>query len=167
MSNKYKSINKPSINSQHKQGYYEVINPEKYIGNPNEVIYRSSWEYKFCIYCDTTPSVTKWSSEPTFSPFPIKYYNPISNTVRNYYVDFYLRVLDEDGTERDYIAEVKPKNQTKIPDPITGNKTLKKLKSYNYLLESFLVNDAKSTAAQQFAALHGWEYMVVTEDFIK
>ena len=44
----YKNWHKPDLNSKkYKQGYYKVQNKEKYIGNPNLVIYRSSWEFFF------------------------------------------------------------------------------------------------------------------------
>ena len=54
---------KPSSNSGFVQGYYTPENPDKYIG-PTPIIYRSSWERKFCIMCDTKDNVLKWSSEP-------------------------------------------------------------------------------------------------------
>ena len=54
---------KPSGNSGFVQGYYNPLNPDKYIG-PTPIIYRSSWERKFCIMCDNKESVLKWSSEP-------------------------------------------------------------------------------------------------------
>ena len=163
----YKQNHKPNFNTAFKQGYYTLINHEKYIGDPMQIIYRSSWEFKFCKYCDLTEDIVKWSSEPNFPPFPIRYMNPVSQTERNYYVDFYLRLRDENNIEKDYIVEVKPNNHLRLPNPIKGNKTLKKLKSYNYLLESYLVNEAKSIAAQEFARNLGYEYMIVTEDFLK
>ena len=67
----YKSWHKPNTgpNAKTKQGYYSVINIDKYIGDPNLVIYRSSWEFAFCKYCDNAPSVLRWSSEPISIPY--------------------------------------------------------------------------------------------------
>ncbi|MFM2010951.1 MAG: hypothetical protein RLZZ479_1342, partial [Bacteroidota bacterium] len=36
--------NKPSKKSTYRQGYYVLNNPDKYIGDPTKIIYRSSWE---------------------------------------------------------------------------------------------------------------------------
>lgn len=165
-SSKYKINNKPNLNSSFIQGYYKLIHPEKYIGDPHQIIYRSSWEYKFCKYCDITEEIIKWSSEPNFPPFPIKYENPITKTLRNYYVDFYIKLKDQFDNEKDYIVEVKPNKDLKPPKPLTGNKTLKKIKSYNKGLETFIINKAKSIAAQDFAQKMNYEYMIVTEDFL-
>ena len=35
------------------KGKYNPRNPEKYKGNPHNIIYRSLWERKFMVYCDT------------------------------------------------------------------------------------------------------------------
>ncbi len=104
----YKKRNKPTKKSRYSQGYYELINPEKYHGDPKQIIYRSSYEYKFCRYCDLTEGVVKWSSEP----FSVKYYDPVNKKARNYHIDFYIRVkLEGSDKEVDYLVEVKPKNK--------------------------------------------------------
>jgi hypothetical protein len=77
---------KPTARSGFRQGYYTLSNPDKYVGDPTKIIYRSSWEYRFCRYCDLTESVIKWSSEP----YPIKYISPFDNKEHNYYIDFYM-----------------------------------------------------------------------------
>ena len=43
---------KPNKNSGFIQGYFNPKNPEKYKG-PSPIIYRSSWERKFMIMCDS------------------------------------------------------------------------------------------------------------------
>ena len=67
----YKQWHKPNMgpNTKTKQGYYRVTHKEKYIGDPELVIFRSSWEFAFCKYCDMAPSVTRWSSEPITVPY--------------------------------------------------------------------------------------------------
>ena len=45
------------------KGLFKPKNPSKYKGNINEIVYRSSWEKKMMIYCDTTKSVVEWGSE--------------------------------------------------------------------------------------------------------
>ena len=49
---------KPTSKSGFKQGYYNPINPQKYIGE-HPIIYRSSWERKFCHWCDHNEEVIK------------------------------------------------------------------------------------------------------------
>jgi hypothetical protein len=34
---------RPNKPDKYHQGYYKLQNPEKYVGNPNEIIYRSSY----------------------------------------------------------------------------------------------------------------------------
>ena len=42
---------KPTSKSGFKQGYYKPKYPQKYRGE-GPIIYRSSWERKFCYWCD-------------------------------------------------------------------------------------------------------------------
>ena len=42
---------------------YKPTNPQKYTGNPNNIICRSSWERKFCQWADKKESVISWASE--------------------------------------------------------------------------------------------------------
>ena len=46
-------IKKVKPNGEYRSGKYEPRNPEKYIGDIHNIIYRSSWEHRFCTYCDT------------------------------------------------------------------------------------------------------------------
>lgn len=153
--------NKPSNSRGFKQGYYKLNNPEKYIGDPNKIIYRSSWEYRFCKYCDDGENVLKWSSEPIC----IKYINPIDNKEHNYYVDFYARI-QKGKDEVDYIIEVKPEASLEKPIMESGSQTIKRLKNYNYALQTWIVNRAKFQAAKKHAELNGYKFVVVTEKFL-
>lgn len=153
--------NKPTPKSGYRQGYYQLSNPAKYIGDPTKIIYRSSWEHRFCRYCDLTPDVTKWSSEPV----GIKYISPLDNRQHVYYVDFYMRT-EKDGAVKEYLAEVKPKASLEKPVLEGSKHTTKKLENYNYALKTWLTNRAKFAAAKIFAAHNGHEFIVVTEDFL-
>ena len=51
------------------KGLFKPKNPSKYKGNINEIVYRSSWEKKMMIYCDTTKSVVEWGSEELVIPY--------------------------------------------------------------------------------------------------
>jgi hypothetical protein len=153
--------NKPSHKSGYRQGYYKLSYPEKYIGDPTKIIYRSSWEYRFCRYCDTNEKVEKWSSEP----LGIKYVSPIDGKEHTYYIDFYMRVI-EDSKPIDYLAEVKP-SASLVKPVLEGKKmTTNKIKNYNYALQTWLVNRAKFAAAKHFAEGRGYKFIVVTEEFL-
>ena len=45
------------------KGLYKPTNPKKYIGNTNQIVYRSLLERRFMRYCDLNPDVTAWASE--------------------------------------------------------------------------------------------------------
>ena len=49
-----------------RQGYFTPKNPEKYKGDPTNIIYRSGWEFKFFSYCDTNESVITDPFEETY-----------------------------------------------------------------------------------------------------
>jgi len=96
------------------RGFYQVINEEKYIQPVDRTMnsgllpeYRSSWEKAFMKYCDLSPKIKSWGTEP----FPIKYISPKDNAVHRYYIDFVL--LMEDGSK--HLIEIKPKGQCQMP----------------------------------------------------
>ena len=101
----------PRKNSPYQQGYYKLLNPLKYIGDPTKIIFRSSYERRFAIYCDTHERILSWSSEP----LEIPYLNPVDGIVKPYNVDFYVKVNTGDEKPKEYIVEVKPLRQLKQP----------------------------------------------------
>lgn len=133
----------------HKRKFTPVF-PEKYAGDPTNVIMRSSWETMFANWCDKNPSVTKWSSEETVIPYRC----PTDDRIHRYFVDF--KVTFKDG--RTYLIEVKPYKQT-MPPEFPGRRTQR------YLTESmtFIKNQAKWKAATEFAKDRGWGFKIITE----
>ena len=160
MSANYKDSNKPTKKSKFHQGYYKLENPDKYTGDPTKIIYRSSWEYKFCRYCDFTNEIVNWSSEP----FGIKYMDPVNKKERTYHIDFFIRIA-KNGTMNNYLIEVKPKAKL-YPPVLEAKQTLKRLKDYNTAMEEFIITKAKKEAAEAYAHAMGYKYMIVTEDFL-
>lgn len=134
----------------HKRKFTPVF-PEKYLGDPTNVIMRSSWETMFANWCDKNPSVLKWSSEETIVPYRC----PTDNKIHRYFVDF--RVTFKDG--RTYLIEVKPFKQTRPPE-FPGRRTQR------YLTESmtFVKNQAKWAAATEYAKDRGWGFKIITEN---
>ena len=135
------------------RGKYRVSNPRKYKGDARNVVYRSSWEYKFMQWCDSHPSVEEWASEEIIIP----YISPVDGKRHRYFPDFYVKV----GNKK-YIAEVKPSYQTK--EPKTQKRNTKK---YISEVMTYAVNQAKFKAADEFCKDHGWEFMIVTEKELK
>jgi len=155
------NIKKVKPNGEYKSGLYAPINQDKYIGDLHNIIYRSSWEYRFCTYCDTNESIIKWSSEP----IAIDYYNPLDKKEHKYNVDFYIKVVREDSEVQEWIIEIKPERQTQKPI-YEGNMTLSKLKSYNRNMQIWITNQAKFKAAQDWAERRGFKFGVVDENFL-
>jgi hypothetical protein len=133
----------------HKRKYTPIF-PEKYAGDPTNIIMRSSWETMFAAWCDKNPSVVKWSSEETIIPYRC----PTDNHIHRYFVDFKITV----NTGKTYLVEVKPYKQTQLPE-YPGKRTQR------YLMESltFMKNQAKWEAATNYAKDRGWEFKIITE----
>ena len=135
---------------RYKQGKYIPRLPKKYKGDYRNIVYRSSWEYKFMQWCDNTSSVIEWGSEEIAIP----YISPVDGKRHKYYPDFYVKV----GNKK-YMVEVKPTRQTKEP------KTQKKItKRYVTEVVTYSVNKAKWKAAEEFCKDRMWEFKVLTED---
>ena len=147
--------NRPSRKSAFVQGYFPLNEATKYKG-PGPIIFRSSWERKFCLYCERNPEITWWSSES----FCIKYFNVLDNKYHNYFPDFIVSLRN--GST--FIVEVKPKAQLKKPTP-PKRATKKALESYKWAHDAFVTNMCKKQAAEEFAKTKGWQYLLVTEDF--
>jgi len=133
----------------HKRKYIPLF-PEKYTGDPTNIIMRSSWETMFASWCDKNPSVLKWSSEETIIPYRC----PTDNHIHRYFVDFKMLLK----TGKTYLIEVKPYKQTQLPE-YPGKRTNR------YLVESltFMKNQAKWEAATNYARDRGWEFKIITE----
>lgn len=157
----------PNKNGRYKQNFFQPKNPHKYMGDPEKIIYRSSWESRFMTWCDLHPNITKWSSEPVAIP----YISPIDNRPHRYYVDFWV-LIERDGEKKQYLIEIKPDAQTKPPNQKLmstvneGKATASQLKRYNRELRTYIVNKAKFVAATKYAQQRGMEFQVCTENFL-
>jgi hypothetical protein len=129
-------------------------NPQKYSGDPTNIICRSSWERRVCIYLDENPSVVEWSSEEIVVP----YISPVDNKKHRYFPDFLVKIRKADGTTKTMMLEVKPKHQTTEPK-------VQKRKNKKYLTEvmTWGVNQAKWRYAREYCLDRGWEFKIITE----
>jgi hypothetical protein len=139
-----------SLKSKYKPSY-----PTKYKGDPNNIICRSSWERKFCYYCDHNENIIEWGSEE----FWIPYLSPVDNRVHRYFPDFIIKVKEKTGQIKTYVIEVKPKKQTQAPQ-----KKTRATKSYIYECKTYAVNQAKWKAADEFCKDRLIEFKVITEE---
>ena len=87
---------------------YTPVYPHKYKGNSKMIICRSSWERKFCQWCDMNNSIVSWASEE----FSIPYVSPKDNRVHKYYPDYLIKVKEKNDMIKTYVVEVKPYKQT-------------------------------------------------------
>jgi len=136
------------------RGKFVPKHPQKYRGNPHQIIYRSSWEQQVMRQLDLHPQVEWWASEE----LPIKYVSPVDHCVHRYFPDFIVKVKKQDGSNVTYILEVKPLAQTTLRTPKRQTqKFLQEVKTY-------AVNQAKWQAAEEFCKDHGWEFKIITEN---
>ena len=138
----------------YKSRYYPSF-PNKYKGNPNNIICRSSWERRFCKWCDLNENILQWGSEE----FSIPYISPIDNRIHKYFPDFIVKLRESSGRIRTYVIEVKPKKQTRPPKP--GKR---KTKSFIYETMEYAKNQAKWKAAKEFCDDRRIEFKIITED---
>jgi hypothetical protein len=136
------------------QGKFKPINPTKYLGDPTNIIYRSSWERQCMIYFDNNPNIVQWGSEEVVIP----YRSPLDKRVHRYFVDFVVKAKTKDGKVQTSLVEVKPYKQTQSPK-------IQKRKTRKYLNEvtTYLVNEAKWKAAESFCKERKWNFQIITE----
>lgn len=136
------------------KGRFKPKHPEKYIGDPTNIIYRSLWELKVMKHLDEHNSILKWGSEEIIIP----YVSPVDNRVHRYFPDFYVKSIGVDGKINTTIIEVKPAIQTKEPE-----KKTKKTRKYINEVMTWGVNQAKWKAAEEFCKDRKWTFKIMTE----
>lgn len=131
-------------------GIYKVKNKSKYLGNSNNVVFRSLWERQTFIWADNSNDVVKWGSEEIIIP----YFCELDKKVHRYFVDLILEL--KNGNK--LLVEIKPKKETIPPTPTSKT-------SRRYLTESYkyIKNKNKWDAAEIFAQQHGFQFVKWTE----
>ena len=135
-------------------GKYKVKNPQKYKGDPENVVYRSLWE-KYCFkWCDEDPNVKSWSSEEVVIP----YFYEVDKKYHRYFMD--LKITFTNG--QTILVEIKPEKET-TPPKFNGKK------SKRYIQEglTYVKNMNKWAAAQKYAADNGYGFQIWTEETLK
>jgi len=136
------------------KGKYKIKNPDKYIGNPSKVVFRSLWERNAFRWCESNPKVKLWNSEEIVVPYKYQ----VDKKLHRYYVDLLIQ-MDNKET---YLIEIKPKAQTQPP-----KKRSRKTKKYINEQLTYIKNQDKWEAADQYAKHKGWKFQVWTEETLK
>jgi len=139
------------------QGIFRPKNPQKYIGDSNNIVYRSSWECRVMNWFDQNDDIISWASEELIVP----YKSPIDNRFHRYFPDFIVKVKTRDGTMKTLMIEVKPKKQTVPPEP-----RKRVTKQYVTEVTTYGVNQAKWKAAHEYCLDRGWEFKIMTEEHL-
>ena len=134
-----------------KQGVYKLRYPDKYVGDPSKIVFRSSWELEMNKFLDNNANVLRWSSEEIAIP----YVKPTTGRVHRYYPDYWMEYKDRNGNLIQEIIEVKPMNQVDLSKK-------KRLTEYEQI--TYAVNVAKWKAAQQFCDKHNLKFTILTEN---
>lgn len=140
--------------TKYHQGFYKPKNPAKYAGDPNNIVYRSSWELKFFRFCDLNPNVIFWASEEMAVPYNDK----ATGKLRRYFPDFLIKIKTKNGEIQTWMIEIKPLAQTMAP--VRGNK---KDKTYLREVKTFATNISKWEAARRFCELNNMKFQILTE----
>ena len=138
-------------------GTFRPKNPGKYAGDPNNIIYRSTWEARVMSWLDKNDSIVTWASEEIAIP----YYSPVDNKWHRYFPDFVVKVKTQNGSTKTMMLEVKPKKQTQPPE-----KKKRVTKQYITEVATWGVNQAKWKFATEYCKDRGWEFKILTEDHL-
>ncbi len=137
------------------QGKYKPKNPVKYMGNPDNIVFRSSWELVAFQFCDLNPAVVQWNSEEEV----IMYVSPVDGRTHRYFVDLKIWMRNPDGTTSINLIEIKPYAQTIEPVKKQGKRT----EAFMEEVKTYLVNQAKWKAARVRCHAEGWNFIIWTE----
>jgi len=137
------------------KGKFKPRNPNKYKGDPTNIVYRSRWELVVMSKLDEHPDVLEWSSEEIIIP----YRSPIDGKVHRYFPDFFMKRKGIDGKIDSFLIEVKPKKET-VPPKVQSKPT----KRYISEVATWGVNSAKWKMAEEYCKDRKWNFMILTED---
>jgi hypothetical protein len=136
------------------RGKYRVKNIGKYKGNPDNVIYRSSWEMLSFKYLDNNPNVKCWNSEEVIIPYRCQ----TDNKIHRYFIDLFFETVDG----QKFLIEIKPEKETKEPK-------IPKRKTKRFLNEvlTWGKNQSKWESAKMYAENNNMVFSIWTEKTLK
>ena len=138
-------------------GRFKPKNYKKYKGDPTNVFYRSLWERRFMVYCDNNPNILEWGSEEIIIP----YKSPLDKKVHRYFPDFFIKYKNSSGKIIREIIEVKPKRHLSPP-----KEPKRKTKRYLGEVNTYIINQAKFKAAEEFCKDRKLGFRILTEEHL-
>jgi len=178
-------MGKPMLNNsgggKYHKGIFEIKNSEKFMGNPAQCYYRSSWEKRFMIYLDNNDKIIKWGSE--LEQYSIPYMGP-DGRQHKYYPDFYAQIKDDtsDLGMVDVLIEIKPQDEFYPKwiefDKSTGSpkvkesyinkfRDIKQFESFEYQLKTYQKNLCKWESAKKWCDNRYIKFWMITEVNLK
>jgi len=136
------------------KGKYKLRKPKKYIGDPNDIVFRSLWERQAFRWCEDSDRIKRWNSESVIIP----YCCATDGRMHKYHIDLTLEWADGSIV----IVEIKPKKQTKKPKP-----PKRKTKGYINEVMAYSKNTSKWQAAEEFAKKNNIKFEIWTEDTLR
>lgn len=138
------------------KGKFKPKNPNKYIGDLENIVFRSSWELEAFRFCDNNPNILKWSSEEIKIPYILP---TIDGQLKklNYFPDLYMELVDRAGQKHRQIVEIKPKRQTKASRSRNSRVKLAEDAQYHK-------NVMKWQAAEEWCKQRGIRFRILHED---
>lgn len=135
------------------KGKFKPKNPQKYQGDSNNIVYRSSWECRVMDWLDKRPDVVSWSSEEMCIP----YVSPVDGRRHRYFPDFIVKVRKSNNEIQTMMIEVKPEKQSRPPQ-----KKSRVTKQYIQEVVTWGVNQAKWKSAIEYCRDRKWQFLVMT-----
>lgn len=147
----------PTGQGKWKEGKFIPKNQDKYLGDVNQIYYRSSWELDAFEFCDNNPHVIKWASEEIAIPY--RKPSPTSgNLIDSIYLpDLFVVISDQHGNLSRQLIEIKPKKQTQKSKARKPGKRLEE----EYTL---MVNRLKWEAAEHWCMQRNIQFRLLTEE---
>ena len=136
-------------------GKFKPKNYKKYKGDPTKIYYRSLWERRFMVYCDNNSKIIEWGSEEIIIP----YKSPLDKKTHRYFPDFYVKYINKDKQVVREIIEVKPKKHLSPP-----KQPKRKTKRYLNEVATYIKNQAKFKAAEEYCKDRRYGFRILTED---
>jgi len=147
-----------SERTQKYKGKFKPENPKKYMGDSDNIIYRSMWERRCMKYFDINPSILQWASEEVVIP----YYDSMTKKVRRYFPDFLIKVKTSEGIKT-HLIEVKPSKDLRPP---VGGKGKKK-STVLYEMKTYQMNRDKFASARKWCDDRNITFDIWTEKHLQ
>jgi hypothetical protein len=170
-------LNSKPNNTKYHGGNYMPKNRDKVVKLNNEggVYYRSSWEKKIMTWLDHKDEIIRWGAECLKIPYQMTHFDNGDMRIKEhcYYPDFYYEMKMNDIDIKRVVVEVKPMKEYKmVLDLNEGklnvpDKSLKKLKNFEYDLKMAYKNKNKWETMIKWCDKKGYDFIIITEEHLK